>query len=258
VTLAAEAQRGYLHDGEGIVHVVGSNFGFRHVPRYGQESIPVVDRWSRLAPQNQFVFTVAQRFLGLKEAVGPREIASLLVEWAYDLGGRDPALSPYVDPLSPYVRVLRDQIDIGANRRTETGAASDVYGRLIVSPRDRWSVEGEALFDPDDGRFTLGAVGGEWKMDDENRVGAGYRVTRDLAEDVRAQFAWKPLRFLRLEGLMNYSLQNSSLTDGSAGFTLTPRSDCWSVGFVVRRRTQPDDTSYSLVFGLKGIGSIGN
>jgi hypothetical protein len=37
-----------------------------------------------------------------------------------------------------------------------------------------------------------------------------------------------------------------------------PRSDCWNVGFTVERKTQPDDTSMRLTFGLKGIGSVGN
>ncbi len=259
VTLATEAQRSFLRNGgEGFVHVAGSNIGYRQVYRASQDSMPVVDRWSRLSPQNQFVVTLVQRFLRLKEASSPRELASMHIEWAYDVSGRDPALTPYVDPLSPFVRVLRDQIDLGVGRQLGTGAASDVYGKLMVTPIERWSVQGEALFDPRDGVFWMGAVSGGWKKDEDHRFDVEYRVTRDLADDVRGLFAWRPWRFLRLQGQMNYSLRNSVLTDGSAGFTLVPKSDCWSVGFVAERRTQPDDTSYRLVFGLKGIGSVGN
>jgi hypothetical protein len=53
-------------------------------------------------------------------------------------------------------------------------------------------------------------------------------------------------------------MRNGYLSDGSAGFSVFPRSDCWDVGFTVGRKTQPDDTSVSLTFGLKGIGSVGN
>jgi LPS-assembly protein len=257
IMLAAEAQRSFLRKGEGFVHVVGSNIGYRQVHPVNQDSMPVVDRWSRLSPQNQFVVTLAQRFLRLKDSASPQELASMHIEWAYDVGGREPALTPYVDPLSPFVRVLRDQIDLGVGRQLGTGASSDVYGKLIVTPIERWSVQGETLFDPRNGVFWMGAVSGGWKKDEDHRVGVEYRVTRDLADDVRADFAWRPWRFLRLQAQMNYSLRNSVLTDGSAGFTLAPKSDCWSIGFVAERKTQPYDTSLRLVLGLKGIGSVG-
>ncbi|MBP2676193.1 MAG: Organic solvent tolerance protein [Deltaproteobacteria bacterium] len=258
VTLAVEAQRNYLTGSNEFVHVVGSDIGYRHVQRVEQDTMPVIDRWSRIAPQDQFVFTVAQRFLRLQETGSPREIAYMHIEWAYDVNGRDPSETPYVDPLSPFVRVLRDQIDIGSGRSLRTNESSDIYGKLVVKPIERWSIEGETLFDPVDGAFSLGAVGVGWTKDEDRKVNLGYRMTRGLAEDVRAGFTWRPLRLLRLRTEMNYSLRNSELTDGSAGLTLMPKSDCWSVGFLVQKNTHPDDTSYRLVFGLKGIGSVGN
>jgi LPS-assembly protein len=257
VTLAAEAQRGYLRDAQGFVHVVGSEIGYRHVYRVDQENMPVYDRWSRLAPQSQFVVTATQRLIRVREAKSPREFASMHIEWAYDVNGRDPSDSPYVDPLSPFVRTLRDQIDIGVGRSLRSDEASDVYGKLIVKPIENWSIEGEALFDPVDGTFSLGAVSGGWRKDEDHMFRLGYRTSRELAEDIRSSFAWKPLRFLRLHADLNYSLRNSELTDGRAGFTLIPKSDCWSVGFVTVWNTHPDDTSYRLMFGLKGIASVG-
>jgi hypothetical protein len=258
VTLSAEAQRNYLRSEGGFVHVVGGNLGYRYVSRVSQDDLPVVDRWSRLAPQNQFVVTIAQRFFRLSEGASPQELASLHLEWAYDVDGRDPALTPYVDPLSPFVRVLRDQIDLGVGRQLGTSAASDIYAKLIVNPRERWSLQGEALFDPVEGTFWVGSVGGAWQKDDDHKVGLEYRATKDLADDLRALFAWRPWWFLRLQAQMNYSFRNSGLTDGSAGFIVNPKSDCWSIGFDVEKKTQPDDTSYRLLFGLKGIGSVGN
>jgi hypothetical protein len=57
---------------------------------------------------------------------------------------------------------------------------------------------------------------------------------------------------------VSYSLRNKQLTEGSATLTLYPRSDCWSVGLVTSRKTVPEETSYKLLFSLKGIGGIGN
>ncbi|MBP2679335.1 MAG: Organic solvent tolerance protein, partial [Deltaproteobacteria bacterium] len=257
-TLAAEAHRNFLNGSKGFVHVVGSNVGYRHVYRVDQETMPVIDSWSRLAPQDQFVFTVSQRLFRMQESGSPKEFAYMHIEWAYDVNGRTPENTPYVDPLSPFVRVLRDQIDIGVGRPLRTDESSDIYGKLVVKPIDHWSVEGETLFDPVDSTFSLGAVGVGWMKDKDHKVSLGYRTSRELAEDVRGGFAWRPIRFLRLQADLNYSLRNSEMTDGSAGFTLMPKSDCWSIGFLTVWNTHPDDTSYRLVFGLNGIGSMGN
>ncbi len=258
VTLASEARKDWLRAGQGFVHIVGTALGYRYVPTVEQDAVPVVDRWSRLAPQSQILLTTTQRFLGLKDASSPRELASLHLEWAYDIGGRKPGETPYVDPLSPFVRALRDQVDLGAGRKPDTNASSDIYGKLKVNPVDRWYFQGETLYDPEVNVFSIGAVSGEWKKDEDHRIFAEYRVSRDLANDLHATFVWRPVRVLRLNTQMNYSLRNSQLTDGAAGFTLLPRSDCWNVGLSVERKTQPDDTTVKLMFGLKGIGSVGN
>ena len=53
-------------------------------------------------------------------------------------------------------------------------------------------------------------------------------------------------------------MRNGYLSEGSLGVSVYPKSDCWNVGFTVDRKTQPDDTSVKLMFGLKGIGSVGD
>ena len=106
--------------------------------------------------------------------------------------------------------------------------------------------------------FTVGAISGEYKRDDGHRFLAEYRVSRSLAEDVRGLFAWRLLRWLGVHTQANYSVKNGYLSDGSAGLSVFPRSECWNVGLTVERKTQPDDTSVKLSFGLRGIGSIGN
>jgi hypothetical protein len=109
-----------------------------------------------------------------------------------------------------------------------------------------------------DSTFTVGAVSGEYKKDEDHRFLAEYRLSRGLAEDVRGTFAWPLIRWLHVKAQASYSLRNGNLSEGGVGVSVYPRSDCWNVGFTVDRKTQPDDTSIKLTFGLKGIGSVGN
>ncbi len=256
-TLSADVRKDVPR--KAFVHTAGISAGYRYVPTVYQDDLPITDRWSRLAPQSQFLFTLSQRLLGVKEGAPPKEFLSFHIEWAYDIGGSETSGSPYVDPLAPYVRTLREQIDTGAGRPPgKNSAPSDIYAKLGLNPIERWWFHGEALFDPVETTFTLGAVGGEYRKDEDHRLLVGYRISGELAEDVHGIFAWRLLRWLRLQMVANYSLRNGYLTDGSVGLSVYPRSECWNLGFTVNRKTQPDDTSVRLIFGLKGIGSAGN
>jgi LPS-assembly protein len=256
-TLSADVRKDIPE--RGLVHSAGVSTGFRYVPKVNQDDLPITDRWSRLAPQSQFLFTLSQRLLGMKEGAAPKEYLSFHIEWAYDLGGSEPSGSPYVDPLAPYVRALRDQVDTGAGRPPRTySAPSDIYAKVGMNPIERWRFQGEALFDPVETSFTVGAVSAEYKKDEDQRFLVEYRLTRDLAEDVRGSFVWPLVRWLHVKGQTSYSLRNGYLSEGGVGVSVYPRSDCWNVGFTVDRKTQPDDTSVRLTFGLKGIGSVGN
>jgi len=254
---AAEAQRSFIRDGSGFVHVVGTNVGFRHVHNVEQDDMPVFDRWSRIAAQDQVVFTLSQRLFRMKKATSPEEAASMMLEWAYDFKRR-PSGTSYVDPLAPFVRTLRDQVDLGHGRPMRTGNASDVYGKVIVRPFDRWSLDGEVLFDPVATAFSMASIAWGWEKDHDNRIRLGYRVTRELAEDVWTSFVWRPVSFLRLNANMNYSLKNARLTSSSASIIITPKSDCWNIGLTTVWNTYPMDTTYRLVFNLKGMGTSGD
>ena len=243
--------------GNRIVHMVHPVAGFRFVPEVGQGNIPLYDMWDRVGPQRQFLFSLYQRLLRIDEG-GPSEIAVLELSWALETGDRKETVSPYVDPLSPYVRVLQAEIDLAAGRTERRDSrSSDLFARFHVVPALHWRISGEALFDTGNAGFTTASVGGEWRRDERNRALLEYRTTRGLAEDVRALFHFRPYRFLGLETSASYSLQNKELTDGSAKLTLFPRSECWSVGFVVNRKTRPDETSFRITFGLTGIGTVG-
>lgn len=240
-----------------LVHLISPVAGFRWVPGVDQNDIPVTDMWSRIVRQRQFLFSLYQRLLRIDDG-GPSEVAFLELSWAVEAGDFQETRSPYIDPLSPYVRILRDQIDLvaGGNERNRS-RSSDVFARFHVLPAPRWRLSGETLFDPGDGRFTIATMGGEWRKDDRNRVLLEYRTSRKLVEDVHALLHVRPVRLLGFETSADYSIRNGELTEGSATVTLHPRSECWSVGFAVNRKTRPDETSFRLTVSLGGIGSIG-
>jgi LPS-assembly protein len=245
-------------DGASLLHAVQTNTSFRWIPATNQGDIPVTDAWSRVGGQQQFTFSVTQRLLRLDRPTGPSELASLIVEWALDVGKRDPTGSPYIDPLAPFVRSLRDQIDLAAGRAAgRREAASDVYTRFQVRPVSKWILSGEMLFDAGNGRFTTATLGGEWRESEERRALVEYRSSRGLAEDIHALFAMRLHRFLGIRTDLSYSVRNEQLVQGAATFTLHPKSDCWSVGLETNKRTKPDETGYKILFTLKGMGGTG-
>ncbi len=241
-----------------LIHTIAPSAGFRWIPDVSQSDIPLTDLWSRVRPQRQLTVSLAQRLTRIAERGGPSEVAVLELEWAYDLQKELAAISPYVDPLQPFVRTLRDQIDLEIGQASKTvERISDVYARLRLSPVSRWKASGEALFDPVIGKLTTATVGGEWTKSKEDRVALSYSITRDLAEDVGAIVAVRPIRFLGFHAESSYSIRNKELSDGTVTVTTYPRSDCWSIGFVYHKKTRPDETSVKVVFALKGIGEFG-
>ncbi len=257
-TLEMSIHRVYSSDkGTRYLHPVSPVAQFRWIPKVDQSKIPLVDYASRVQPQSQFLFGLNQRLIRTGES-GPSEIAFLELSWAVDARKRSASESPYVDPYSPFVRTLRDQIDLasGASGRG-TNASSDIYGRFSFLPAEGWKLSGETLIDPTDGQITMAATGAGYRRDPDNGILLEYSVSRGLAEDLRGEIEYRPFRFMGWKTTGNYSIRNAELTDGSAGVTLYPRSDCWSVGVVANRRSRPDETSFRLVFSLKGIGSFG-
>ncbi len=256
-TLELDFRREYLRSGgTRLVHIVSPVAKFRWVPEVDQADISVTDIWSRVAEQRQFLFSLYQRVLRMKES-GPSEVAMLELSWALEMDDRD-APAPYVDPLSPFVRTLRSQIDLAAGGgERKVSRSSDLLARFRVIPAPEWSLSGETLFDHKENRITTARVGGEWRKSDLNRVLLEYRSSRNLAEDVHALLNFRPFRALGLQTTADYSLRNKELTEGSATLTWYPRSECWSLGFEMNRKTRPEETSFRLMFSLSGIGTIG-
>lgn len=256
-TLELDFRREFLRSGGArLVHIVSPVAKFRWVPEVDQADISVTDMWSRVSEQRQFLFSLYQRVFRMEES-GPSEVAFLELSWALEMDERD-APVPYVDPLSPFVRTLRSQIDLaagGAGRKVSR--SSDLFARFRVNPAPDWSLSGETLFDFEENKITTARVGGEWRKSDLNRVLLEYRSSRNLAEDVHALLNFRPFRVLGLQTIADYSLRNGELTEGSATLTWYPRSECWSLGFEMKRKTRPDETSIRLMFTLSGIGTIG-
>ena len=255
--LELDFRREYLRSGgKRFVHTVSTGAGFRWVPGVEQSDIPIEDMWDRVAEQRQFLFSLYQRLLRLDKN-RPSEVATLELSWAWEMAERDPP-EPYVDPLSPFERTLKSEIDLAAGgQQQKVSRPSDLFARFRVIPAPKWRLSGESLYDPVENQVTMARVGGEWRQSDLTRALLEYRVTRDLAEDIHALMNFRPFRVLGLQTTADYSLLNGNLTEGSATLTWYPRSECWSVGFKVDQTTRPDETSFRIMFSLSGIGTVG-
>jgi LPS-assembly protein len=248
------------YEGKGgrlLVHTVQGIVGFRWIPLIDQSDIRITDQWSRVGEQQQFTFSLNQRFIRFDDKTGPSELAYLSLEWALDAGGRRSTGSPYIDPLSPNVRSLRDQVDLGAGRIPSNAAASDIHALFQLRPYSKWRFSGELLVDTQSWRFTTASVGSEWKQREDMKALLEYRLSRDLSEDVHGLVVVRPLRIFGLRTEGNYSIKNKEMNEGSATLTLYPRSDCWGIGLTASRTARPPETSYKLTFSLKGIGTVG-
>lgn len=247
-----------MPSGSTLVHSVNPSVKYQWVPGSSQDDIPITDQWSRIDARKQATFSISQGLHRLGSAGTPTELAALDLEWAYDVGSRKAPQSPYVDPLSPFVWTLRDQIDLNAGRSRDTHNASDILARIRVNPDGRWKATGDALFDPNSKGLTAASVGGEWRADAENRASVHYRISRQLSEDIQGRYAWRIDSLVGVSGDLNYSIRNKEMTEGTATINLYPRSDCWNVGLILHKTARPSDTSIRLMVALKGIGGVGN
>jgi len=250
--------RGFPGTGGGrLVHIINPVAGFRFVPDVDQRNIPIYDMWDRIRPQQQVLLSLYQRLLRGGKG-GLSELAFLELTWGIETGELPSVPSPYVDPLSPFVRNLRYQIEEATGQpQSKESRSSDIFALFSVVPAVRWKVSGEALIDPADGSITAASAFGEWKKNELNQAVLGYSTTQDLSEDVYALFNYRIFRSMGLETSANYSLRNQELSNGSVKFTIFPRSECWSVGIELKKETRPDQTSFRFTFALGGIGQVG-
>ncbi|RMG57245.1 MAG: hypothetical protein D6713_10075 [Deltaproteobacteria bacterium] len=83
------------------------------------------------------------------------------------------------------------------------------------------------------------------------------RHTRKLATDLNLSLSFLPFRWLRYSGWINYSIKDNVIIENTSYLEYIPSSRCWSVTLGASRKTKPPETTYSLFFTLRGIGSLG-
>jgi LPS-assembly protein len=143
-SLGMDVRREFGGKGERrLVHVITPGVGFRFVPDIDQTDISITDMWGRVGQQRQFLLSLYQRLIRVDKS-GPSEVAVLELSWAYELGDRERTGSPYVDPLSPFVRTLRDQ------KTRSIWLPAGMYGR---NPTPRTSTPGFASCRAGNGDF---------------------------------------------------------------------------------------------------------
>ncbi|MCX7945971.1 MAG: LPS-assembly protein LptD [Hydrogenophilus sp.] len=226
---------------------------FRIAPYRFQEDLPLFDT-------DRFGFGFAQLFLpnpytgADRVADGASVTAAVTSRWLEPTTGSERVRVSvgqrfyFRDP-----RVLLPGEAPWSNRRT------DLLAEAVWQPQRRWRFQGFWQYDPEKGinrRFN-GAV--RYEAGPARVVGADYRYTRDLVEDVAFSGQW-PLgsRWVGV-GRLARSVAEGRWTEVVAGTEYD--GGCWVGRMVLHRYALPEGRSNTALFvqlELNGLGSLGS
>jgi LPS-assembly protein len=226
---------------------------FLYVPYRDQDDLPVFDTGlpdlnlvqlfrtnryvgaDRVGDANQLSLGVTSRLL---DAAGGRQFLSVTLGQAFYF--EDPRVRLPDEP-------VRDR------------STSDMIAELELTAFKDWSARFGYQWNPDLTQSERSEFYLQYRPAPGRVVNAGYRLRRDLLEQVDVSAAWPIGGQWRAYGRWVYSLDEEKTLDQFAGFEYS--SCCWAVRVVTRRfvssRTGDTDTSIGLQLELKGLSSVG-
>jgi LPS-assembly protein len=167
---------------------------------------------------------------------------------------------------------LRDQ-RVVISGDTLTQRFSDVLVEGSTSVYKPWTLEAALQYNPDVQRIERSIVGVRYQPGPFRTLSAGYRLARDLSEQVEMGWQWPVYRgtarpigaaggcggTLYAVGRLNYSLRDSRMTDSIAGVEYD--TGCW-IGRVVAERLSTGraeaTTRLLLQLELSGLSRLGS
>ncbi len=184
-------------------------------------------------------------------------LGTLSLKYSYDLERERNTNATLLDPFSPYFRNYQDQVDIAVEGSLSDDRRSDVFISGEFYPLEGGVVGGEAFYNTKFGRMDKYTVKFRYRKAEDLEFQGSLRHTRTLATDLNLFLSFLPFRWLKYRGWIDYSLKDNVIIENTSYFEYIPKSECWSVTFGVSRKTRPAETTYSVFFSLRGIGTIG-
>ena len=242
--------------GKGFIQTLEPRLYYLYIPYRNQDRIPVFDTGigdlsmdqlfsenqyvgvDRINDANQLTLAVTSRFL---EQDNGKERLAVTLGQRYYLSGQQVTFP--------------GQTARGSN---STDLLALVSGQL----NDKLRISSGIQFNTDDGALAKGNLGGSWRDGPGRLFNADYRYTNKRFGtalnqiDLSAQWPLAP-RWYGM-GRLNYSVQDSRLVEGLAGFEYN--AGCWSLRGVVQRLATTQNTesnAFFLQLELRGLTKLG-
>ena len=113
-------------------------------------------------------------------------------------------------------------------------------------------------FDTGEGNMIKANLGGSWSDGPGRRFNADYRYTEDSLDQIDLSFQWPLAPKWYGLGRINYSLKDSRLVEGLAGFEYN--ESCWSLRGVMQQLATTETTTTNAFFlqlELRGLAKLG-
>ncbi len=237
---------------EGVMHTLRPQVVYEYIEDQDQGDYPRFDDVDRIERANRITYGLTNLFTA-RRAMGkddrdppPAAGGKAGPAFVYDTFCRvDIEQSYYLDPVSE--TVLIDAGELGEKRRF-----SPIHAELRFTPHRFLSLSGDTDWDSYDGDFITRNVAVTVRDRRGDSLFAEHRFTRDLSESLYTHLDLRLSRAFRGDLLYERNLRDDEDIKRSVG--LEYRAACWSVA--ARYTDEDDDTKYTLMVGLQGLGSV--
>jgi LPS-assembly protein len=150
------------------------------------------------------------------------------------------------------------RVTLGASTVPQDGSKSDLLALVSGQVTPTFAIDGSLQYDAGQNRAQQFDLAARYSPRPGRVVNAAYRHTRDQVKQVDLSAQWPVNANLSVVGRWNWSIQDSKLIEGLAGFEYN--AGCWEIRAVAHRfitATQQVSTSFQIQLELSGLSRIG-
>lgn len=222
-----------------------------YIPYKDQSRIPVFDSSFRELSLDQLF--AENQFLGVDRINDANQLTLAVTSRFLDPDSGAERLQVTVGQ-----RYYFDNQRVSLSGSTSTSTTSELLAQASGQITPQLRLNTGIQFDTGEGELTKANLGGTWRLGPGKLINADYRYTRDSLDQVDVSFQWPLAPRWYGMGRLNYSLRDSRLVEGLAGFEYN--AGCWVVRGVMQQLVTTEDTSTSAFFlqlELRGLTKLG-
>lgn len=225
---------------------------YLYVPEKNQNQIPVFD--TGLTDLNLTTLFIENQFTGYDRINNANQISLALTTKLIEKDG--------IERISATIgqRIyFDDQTVVLPGTATSNRSTSDLIAGVTASLSSRLKLDAFTQYNPSSNQLERSNLLARYNPEPGKLFNVGYRLTRDLLEQIDVSGQWPLGKGWYGVGRVNYSLRESTPIETLLG--LEYDSGCWQARTVLQRlETATSDANYSLFFQLElgGLASIGS